>query len=355
LSIPVKIDGIKTRESNVLTFKESGATSQYIGAPKIGCALISVIVPCFNYGHFLAEALESLLSQTWTYWECIVVDDGSTDNTAEVVRFFQARDTRIKYVHQQNQGLSAARNAGLQASGGAYIQFLDADDKLEAKKLEIHVGYLEEHPEVGIVYGSVCFFKEDSLNLDVDLDKRDGGAGISGAGKDVLSFLIRGNIMVVNAPLVRNSVLNDVGKFNQNLLGHEDWDYWIRCALAGKRFHYLKEPDTRALVRVHQKSMTQDVIGMLASDLRVRERLQATPLPKALRNENNYRIGVQFAKIAKLRLRRGERLGGLWHAVLAISRSRLNARALIFVAAHFLPESLANKLKALAKKLRDRT
>src|SRR3990172_4396851 len=103
--------------------------------------VVSVIVPCYNHGHFLAEALESVLAQSWQLWECIVVDDGSTDDTRQVVEAFVQIDTRFQYLHQSNQGLSAARNAGIAVCKGSYIQFLDADDMLEEKKLEAQIVY----------------------------------------------------------------------------------------------------------------------------------------------------------------------------------------------------------------------
>src|SRR3989442_11796350 len=112
--------------------------------------LVSVIVPSYNYGRFVGQALESLRAQTYPRWECIVVDDGSTDNTDAIVTAFAENDSRIKYIRQENQGLAAARNAGIVHSAGEYLQFLDADDLLESEKLERHVEFLEQHAEIDI-------------------------------------------------------------------------------------------------------------------------------------------------------------------------------------------------------------
>jgi len=97
--------------------------------------LVSIIVPCFNYGQFLSEALESLLAQTYPRWECIIVDDGSTDNTKEAVNFYVQKDSRFRYIYQVHRGVSSARNRALKEAAGTYIQFLDADDMLEKDKL----------------------------------------------------------------------------------------------------------------------------------------------------------------------------------------------------------------------------
>ncbi len=123
--------------------------------------LVSVIVPTYNYGHFIGQALKSMQAQTYPHWECVVVDDGSTDDTAEVVARFSDSDRRIKFLRQKNLRQAAARNNGLRNSSGQYVQFLDADDLLEPRKLERQVEYLERHPEVDIVYGDVRFFNTE--------------------------------------------------------------------------------------------------------------------------------------------------------------------------------------------------
>lgn len=107
--------------------------------------LVSVIIPTFNYARFLPHAIDSVLAQTYQRKECIVVDDGSTDSTPEVLWHYE---TRIKVVTQPNRGLSAARNAGMAAARGDYLSFLDADDWSEPDKLAVQVAYLDEHPEV---------------------------------------------------------------------------------------------------------------------------------------------------------------------------------------------------------------
>ncbi|HJU48612.1 MAG TPA: glycosyltransferase family A protein, partial [Gaiellaceae bacterium] len=115
--------------------------------------LVSVVIPCFNDAEFLGDALASLCAQTLQDWECIVVDDGSTDETAAVAAMRAGEDKRIRYLWQANSGLSAARNAGLAVCGGQYVQFLDADDMLEPRKLEFHADTLAQEPAVDIVYG----------------------------------------------------------------------------------------------------------------------------------------------------------------------------------------------------------
>src|SRR5207302_5302976 len=121
---------------------------------------VSVIVPSYNYAHFLPQTLRNVQSQSCADWECIVVDDGSTDNTAECVQNFAKTDARIRYVRQPNRGLSAARNTGLRHCRGDYVQFLDADDWIESHKLEKQADYLDRNPRVDLVYGSMRYFPD---------------------------------------------------------------------------------------------------------------------------------------------------------------------------------------------------
>src|SRR5919108_2036820 len=111
--------------------------------------LVSVIITSYNQARFLSDAIESVLTQTYSQFEIVVVDDGSTDHASEVV----TRYPGVRYIHQDNQGLSAARNTGLRESNGAYLVLLDADDRLLPIALETGVDCLQAHPECGFVSG----------------------------------------------------------------------------------------------------------------------------------------------------------------------------------------------------------
>ena len=102
--------------------------------------LISIVIPCYNYAHHLSETLESVKSQLLEDWECIIIDDGSTDSTPEVSRVYTNADSRFRYYRQENQGLSAARNAGVKKIKGRFVQFLDADDLISPEKFSQAIG-----------------------------------------------------------------------------------------------------------------------------------------------------------------------------------------------------------------------
>ncbi len=293
--------------------------------------LVSVIIPCYNYAHFLPASLETVIRQTHENWECIIVDDGSVDNTSEVANAYAARDSRIKYVYQKNAGLSAARNTGVAASRGTYVQLLDADDFIEARKLELQAQYLDDHAHVDIAYGDARYFTSDNLDArlySMGLVNQRWMPYCSGSGRAVLVDLVRSNIMVVNAALFRRSVVEQVGAFNEALRGHEDWEFWLRCALADKRFEFLDTPGTDALVRSHHVSMSKDRVRMLTTSLEVRRWLQNMPLSKQASEINEQNINETRAELGLLRVRSGHLLKGLIDYLIAL-KSAKNKRTIV--------------------------
>jgi glycosyltransferase involved in cell wall biosynthesis len=239
-------------------------------------AMVSVIVPSYNYGHFIGATLESLQAQTLANWECIVIDDGSTDDTADVVARFSKTDSRIKFLQQQNRRQAAARNNGLTQARGKYIQFLDADDLLESQKLELHVQLLEEHPEVDIVYGDTRYFPSErpqELLYTMFGDNIPWQPKLSGAGRDMLLSLVRRNTIIVGAALTRRSIVERVGPFDEGLPPVEDWEFWIRCALIGATFRYEEFDRTWLLVRSHVSSSSKNKLRMTAAEVRMRRKL----------------------------------------------------------------------------------
>ncbi len=191
-------------------------------------AKVSVIIVTYNYGHFLAEAIQSVLDQTFQDWELIVVDDGSTDNTREVVAAFA--DPRIRYMHQPNRGNPAARNTALKVAVGEYVAFLDADDVWFPEKLEKQVAHLDSlPPTVGLVYGDVYLFNhDDGAIIGRFLQSRKPPRGRvfrQLLGKD-------GWFISDTASLIRREVFQRVGLYDETLLSYEDWDMWVRIAAA---------------------------------------------------------------------------------------------------------------------------
>lgn len=238
------------------------------------------MVPCFNYARFLEECVGSLLRQSYTQWECLIIDDGSTDHTPQICVRLSEKDSRVKFLRQANGGLSAARNSGIRLAQGEFLQFLDADDLLESDKLNVQVAFLQKHPEEDIVIGGAAFFEGHPPYKVRDWPVQ--------RQVDLCAFVEK-NVCPVNAPLVRKSVLDRVGLFDESLRAHEDWDLWLRCGLQGRRFAFHAEARDRALVRRHGASMSAARELMLRTAITLRQRLDAS-LSEALRADNAVRI-----------------------------------------------------------------
>lgn len=204
--------------------------------------LVSVIIPAYNSERFLTAAVESVLAQTYPEVEVIIVDDGSTDNTAALADTLAEQDgcVRIKVLKQENSGQAAARNAALQVARGELIGFLDADDVYLPNKLRDQVSFLQNHPEYDLVHADYYICDE---NLEpITLHHK---------GQPPLPFpdlFVYRNWFPPVVPLLRSSLVKKVGGFDVAFRGAEDWDYWIRCAQVSN-FGYL--PSAVAKYRTH--------------------------------------------------------------------------------------------------------
>ncbi len=310
-------------------------------SPPSDAPLVSVIVPTYNYGHFIGQTLESVCAQTYQNWECIVVDDGSTDDTFYVVARFADQDCRIKYVPQKNQRQPAALNTGVRNSSGAYVQFLDADDLIEAEKVARQVAYLESNSAVDIVYGGVRYFRTENMAerlFSMTEENKPWMPEASGQGKDILSVLTRVNLMAVNAPLLRRSVIDDVGFFDETIQVIHDWEYWVRCAAHGKRFQFENLAGTLALVRSHSASMSRNTVQMLRGTIRMRKKLARRIDDAGIRKLNRELIAVDAWNLGIEEVMRGELLKGMASLIEAgIVERRLNNRMKMFACALVSP------------------
>lgn len=186
---------------------------------------ISVIVPCYNQAEYLPETLDSILAQTFLDWECIIIDDGSPDNTQEIATKYAGIDSRIKYVKQDNLGVSAARNNGIAHSSGTYILPLDADDIIEPTYISEAVQYLEDHPECKLVYCNARYFgaRDDLFILpEYSFEK-----------------LLWQNCIFCSA-VFRRVDFDQTSGYNDNMKdGYEDWDFWLSFLKSSDIVHKL--------------------------------------------------------------------------------------------------------------------
>jgi len=183
---------------------------------------VSAIITTYNYARFLPAAIESVLGQTHLPDEIIVVDDGSIDDTAEVVSRYA--DRGVRYVYRQNGGAGASRNTGIRESRGGLVAFLDADDRWLPQKIALQVGHFERHPSVGMVTGSECHVYESSGERML-VRRRPVGSAFLYPG-----ILVENKIGNPSIAMVRRNCFETVGLFDETMPLGQDWEMWIRIA-----------------------------------------------------------------------------------------------------------------------------
>jgi glycosyltransferase involved in cell wall biosynthesis len=203
--------------------------------------LVSTVIPAYNYARFVGRAIDSVLAQTHRDVECIVVDDGSTDDTPAVLARY---GDRIRAIRQENRGLSATRNTGIKASRGELIALLDADDEWKPEKLATQLPVLANDPDVAAV-GCACDYLDiegRSIGSGFKPSPERGAAGLRAVAtrKSFVSSSSSGAV-------IRRRVLDEVGLFDETLTAAEDWDMWLRIAA---RYAIVNLPEV--LVRVHR-------------------------------------------------------------------------------------------------------
>jgi glycosyltransferase involved in cell wall biosynthesis len=228
---------------------------------------VSVIIPNFNYADFVGEAIESILKQTYQNTEIIVVNNGSTDNSLEILRSF---GDRILIVDQANLGQSGARNAGLAKSTGELIAFLDADDLWEPKKLEKQMILLQSDTQL-IYSGLSRFDSQSGLDLTIDLPVYSGDCASQFLMNPGAAVVLGGESTV----LFTRELLNKVGKFDTTLNISAGWDFFRRCSVF-TNFNYV--PEVLVKYRIHGNNMSSNPERRISDNRRAFYKLTADPL-----------------------------------------------------------------------------
>ena len=216
---------------------------------------VSIIITNYNYGHYIEEAIDSALQQTHKEIEVIVVDDGSTDNSREILATY---GNRIKTVFQANQGLPSARNAGIAIATGEYLLFLDADDILLPNACsDLLLGFCE-HPDCGVIFGNSERVYSDKITRKPHC-------------QEVRYFthqeILFDNPISVSEALIKREILEEIGCFRPELLQSEDNDFWIRASKAFSIFH-IDALVTR--LRMHGANMSWDQVRQLTWELQMK-------------------------------------------------------------------------------------
>lgn len=199
------------------------------------CCLVSTIIPVFNRAALLREAVQSVLDQTYRPIEIIIVDDGSTDDTARVAdRLALDNPSEIKVIYQKNTGPGLAREAGRLVARGEFVQYLDSDDVLLPKKFELQVAGLRQHPECGISYGKTKFGRKGDVLIDIPWKRT--GEMI----ETMFPSFLQARWWGTSTPIYRRTLTDQAGPWT-DLKNEEDWEYDCRIAGSGVQLHYVPE------------------------------------------------------------------------------------------------------------------
>lgn len=196
---------------------------------------VSIVIPSYNRAEFLSMTLDSILAQTFTDFEIVFIDDGSTDNTEEILQNYIKRDSRIKYHKQENSERAVARSHGLSLASGKYVCLVDSDDLWYPEKLEKQLLIMENDPEIIFCYASVN--RIDFHNKRVKAAKRQ----LEGYSGYIFFDLLKRNFIPSVTPMFKRELVSLIDDQVTEFIPYEDWDYWLRLSRLGK-FYHIKEP-----------------------------------------------------------------------------------------------------------------
>ncbi len=259
--------------------------------------LISIIVPCYNQAEYLPEALKSVLDQTYQNWECIIVNDGSPDNTEEIALKWVNKDSRIKYFYKENSGVCDTRNYGVSQATGKYILPLDGDDKIGPNYLKESIETFKRYPGVKLIYSDTILFGERNEKI---INK-----------EFVFENMITEN-QIFNSAIFHRADFLEVGGYNPNMVnGIEDWDFYLSLlkptdkVIKLNAFHYLyriKSVSRSAAINTHKEKNDAMLLQMFRNHVPlfleyfnpIRDRIEAEHYKqeaKAYKNSSEYKIG----------------------------------------------------------------
>jgi hypothetical protein len=297
--------------------------------------LVSVVIPCYNSARYLAETIESVLSQTYPRVEIIVVDDGSSDATPEIARSYP-----VQYIFQRNRGISAARNTGVLRSRGKYVQFLDHDDRLLLKAFELGVKVLEENPECSMAVGEHRYIQADGTGI--------GYSSKQSTGRDHYQELLRHNFIETPCSVLhRRSALELTGLFDENVQGAEDYELYLRTA---RQMPLITHGAPVAEYRLHDANTSGDAERMFLVSLQVLA-MEKPYLQGDRKKLRMHRRGIRFVQREFGRRLVREMMGNRQRSIdnarkLEVLRRNYQVGWIAVMMSRLLPAGLVNKLIA---------
>ncbi len=269
--------------------------------------LVSVVIPTYNCGPLVVEAIASILAQTRSVDEIIVVDDGSTDDTATRMDQFS---TRVRYIRKENGGVSSARNRGVEEAKGEWIAFLDADDVWHPRKMEIQFAAIEKHPILGLLGANVYVWPGD--HPEVSLQAADHVYEVH------LHDLIVRNTLITSTIIVRTEAIRAAGPFDRSLQGPEDYDLWIRVAQRTQvaNLHIALS----GYRHTTPGSLSKNVVRMETGMRAILEKVEASGLFWSSQLLRRKAWGYYWYTCGSMRLNAGDATKAMSHAIRSLLR-----------------------------------
>ena len=269
--------------------------------------LVSVVIPTYNSAQFIGEAVRSVLEQTYSHHEVIVVDDGSTDNSEDVLRLF---GERIQYIHQENRGPSAARNGGIRLAKGDYICFLDADDLWLPGKLEVQVSFMERHKDLGVVFSDHEEFDSTGIVSESFIAAKNAYSEIVSSEpiKEAFMKLVMENFISTPTVMIRSCCFEKSGLFDETLKSVEDRDQWLRISA---HFKIACLPAVVCKRRLHVANISREQEHSTAGRIKTLEKNRSSFPHLAPRAVWHCELGNAYCRLAYFRLQNNQRTKGL--------------------------------------------
>lgn len=281
---------------------------------------VSVVIPAFNASKTIKATLKSVIDQSFEDFEIIVINDGSTDDTLEVVN--EIGDQRIKTFTYSNGGLATARNRGISHATGDYVAFLDADDLWTKDKLESQVEALENNSDAGLAYSLSYYLNEDGKSYHI-------GSKLSPEGDVYAHILVSNFLDSGSSPLVRKTVIDSIGLFDSTISGAADWDYWIRIAA---KWPFVLIPERQIFYRQSGSSMSSRVDFMESCIISVVHKAFENA-PDEYKYLKKRSLAEAYRYSAQLYITRSTDYHGLWRAIGKLSQSAQSYPPIIFQSA----------------------
>ncbi len=315
---------------------------------------ISIIIPTYNCAAYIPEAVDSVLKQSYQDFEIIIVDDGSTDNTSQVLERYGSKAS-IKYIYQENKGPGAARNAGMKLSEGEYICFLDADDEFKSDSLKLRQEFLDQHEDVMMVFTDYGLKKTEDACIkrylvdnefleyfkDSFMIRSDKGIVFNDKFTDLFYSFSPHPISTITV-MMKRSVIGSVGYFKTDTSVGEDRDYWIRIA-DNYKIGYIDE--ATAVYNNYRSFLTKDVERYCRERIRS---LQNTPNQGTSRKKMvHMNISDTYFQLGYYFYKKNNRRSAVKCFISGLKYNFRNKECMKYLIINLLPYYLINKIKIL--------